>query len=239
MAIVALGEYHYHADSNCVHWHPEENQTWEDYSINSSRTLSEHSGIVGFAFDGYPIYGFVGWDENESIKEMTSSYKLKNGSNGYNGIDDYEYISGLGDLDSCNGQFGPTPEYPNGTYHYHTTWENGEGGIGFPYFINCYRGEVPNESGGDGGDDSDPCAGHGETWGPGIGPPPEGCDDPQMDAETGLLTGYYSKIPPIAGILMIISGIVIISRFKLAAFSEGVPNLADTIDVCHRDPVLA
>ena len=60
-----------------------------------------------------------------------------------------------------------------------------------------------------------------------------------MDAETGLLTGYYSEIPPIAGILMIISGIVIISRFKLAAFSEGVPNLADTIDVCHRDPVLA
>ena len=233
------GEYHYHADSNCVHWHPEENQTWEDYSINSSRTLSEHSGIVGFAFDGYPIYGFVGWDENGGIKEMTSSYKLKEGSNGYNGIDDYEYISGLGDLDSCNGQFGPTPEYPNGTYHYHTTWENGEGGIGFPYFINCYRGEVPNESGDDGGDDSDPCAGHGETWGPGIGPPPEGCDGPQMDAETGLLTGYYSKIPPIAGILMIISGIVIISRFKLAAFSEGVPNLADTIDVCHRDPVLA
>jgi uncharacterized membrane protein SirB2 len=53
------------------------------------------------------------------------------------------------------------------------------------------------------------------------------------------LTGYYSKIPPIAGILMIISGIVIISRFKLAAFSEGVPNLADTVDVCHRDQVLA
>ena len=26
-----------------------------------------------------------------------------------------------GDLDICNGIFSPTPEYPNGVYHYHTT----------------------------------------------------------------------------------------------------------------------
>jgi len=181
------GEYHYHADGNCMHWHKETSQTWADYTINSSRSVTEHSPIVGFAFDGYPIYGFVGWDENGSVKEMKSSYRLKEGANGYNGIDDYEYVQGMGDLDSCNGKFGETPEFPNGTYHYHTTWENGEGGIGFPYFINCYRGQLP--SSGEGEDD--PCAGHGETWGPGIGPPPEECDPGpppgQMDSSEGLL----------------------------------------------------
>ena len=161
------GEYHYHADGNCMHWHPEENQDWLDYNLESSRSVSEHSPIVGFALDGYPIYGFVGWDNEGQVAEMTSSYRLKDGETGYNGIDDYEYIAGLGDLDACNGHWGHTPDFPNGTYHYHTTWENGEGGIGFPYFLLCYRGVVD--------DSADPCAGHGETWGPGIGPPPEGC----------------------------------------------------------------
>jgi hypothetical protein len=232
------GEYHYHADSNCVHWHPESNQTWEDYSITSSRGISEHSEIVGFAFDGYPIYGFVGWDENGVVKEMFSSYKLKEGANGYNGIDDYEYIAGLGDLDSCNGQFGTTPDYPNGTYHYHTTWENGEGGIGFPYFINCYRGELLTEN--SDGDEDDPCAGHGETWGPGIGPPPDGCDPgpPTMEVEPGMW--YEGKMPPISGIIIfMIMCIAYISRFRLKAFSEGVPSLADTVDVCRQDPISA
>ena len=45
--------------------------------------------------------------------------------------------------------------------------------MGFPYFLICYHGEVSD--GGDGEDGSDPCAGYGETWGPGIGPPPDGC----------------------------------------------------------------
>jgi hypothetical protein len=236
------GEYHYHADGNCVHWQEEGSQTWEDYSVNSSRSISEHSPIVGFAFDGYPIYGFVGWDDNGEVKEMTSSYKLKEGENGYNGIDDYEYVSGLGDLDSCNGQFGVTPDYPNGTYHYHTTWENGDGDIGFPYFINCYRGEITtgNDSGNDG---DDPCAGQGETWGPGIGPPPEDCDagpPPTMEAESEPVAWYNDKIPPIGemAIFMII-GVAFISRFRLKAFSEGVPSLVDTIDVYHQDPILA
>ena len=57
--------------------------------------------------------------------------------------------------------------------------QNGDGDMGFPYFLICYHGEADMTSdagtgqGGGGGDN--PCAGHGETWGPGIGPPPEGC----------------------------------------------------------------
>lgn len=197
------GAYHYHADANCAHWHPDEenNQTWRDYSIDSSRTLSRHSGIVGFAFDGYPIYGFVGWDEEGNISEMKSSYRLKDGETGYNGIVDYEYVQGLGDLDSCNGHFGATPDHPDGIYHYHSTWENGEGGIGFPYFINCYRGEVSiDDARGDnnGGGDDD-CSGYGETWGPGIGPPPAGCGGGGQGGQNGQSSEISGTIGDIIG----------------------------------------
>jgi len=103
---------------------------------------------------------------------MKSSYKLKEGETGYNGIDDYVYVEGLGHLDVCNGHFGPTPEFPDGIYHYHSTMMNGEGDMGFPYFLLCYHGETFLDEGGNGAD----CSGFGETWGPGIGPPPEGCE---------------------------------------------------------------
>jgi len=197
------GEFHYHADGNCMHWHPEGEQTWLNYSMESSRTVTEHSPIVGFALDGYPIYGFVGWGDDGEVVEMTSSYRLKDGETGYNGIDDYEYVAGMGDLDACNGQWGPTPDYPEGIYHYHSTWYNGEGGIGFPYFILCYQGVV------EGGDD--PCAGFGETWGPGIGPPPEGCEggpggggqggggQGQSTSTSSLIAIPKDRPPPISG----------------------------------------
>jgi hypothetical protein len=44
--------------------------------------------------------------------------------------------------------------------------------MGFPYFLLCYHGETFLDEGGNGVD----CSGFGETWGPGIGPPPEGCE---------------------------------------------------------------
>jgi len=50
---------------------------------------------------------------------------------------------------------------------------NGEGDMGFPYFLLCYHGETFLDEGGGGGVD---CSGFGETWGPGIGPPPPGCE---------------------------------------------------------------
>ncbi len=205
------GMYHYHADANCVHWHVDESagETWLDYSIISSRSGSEHSAIVGFAFDGYPIYGFVGWDENGETKEMTSSYRLKEGETGYNGIEDYEYLAGIGDLDACNGIFSPTPDFPNGTYHYVSTFVNGEGDIGFPYFLLCYRGEVElgnTDDGGGGGDDPD-CSGHGETWGPGIGPPPPGCGGggggQGQSSENGIASIPWFKAPPDSGAILL------------------------------------
>ena len=40
------------------------------------------------------------------------------------------------DLDECGGHFGPTPEFPDGIYHYHLTADEA------PYSIDCYHGEI-------------------------------------------------------------------------------------------------
>ena len=170
------GTFHYHADANCLHWHPDEGETIMDYDISTPAAVAQntangsHSAVIGVAMDGYPIYGFWGYDDDMNIVEMKSSYRLKEGETGYNGIDDYVYVNGLGHLDVCNGHFGPTPDFPEGIYHYHSAMTNGEGGMGFPYFLLCYHGEtfLDQSTGPD-------CSGHGVTWGPGIGPPPEGC----------------------------------------------------------------
>ena len=180
------GTYHYHADSNCMHWHPEAGENIkDDYDMSTPQAVAQntydgnHSQVIGVAYDGYPIYGFWGYDDDLNIVEMKSSYELKDGETGYNGIDDYQYTEGLGHLDVCNGHFGPTPEFPLGIYHYHSTMQNSAGDMGFPYFLICYHGEADQSSSGgngngNGGEGAD-CSGHGETWGPGIGPPPEGC----------------------------------------------------------------
>ena len=173
------GTFHYHADANCLHWHPEEGETMLDYDISTPTAVAQntangsHSAVIGVSMDGYPIYGLWGYDDQMNIVEMKSSYKLKEGETGYNGIDDYVYVQALGHLDVCNGHFGPTPEFPDGIYHYHSTMMNGEGEMGFPYFLLCYHGETFLDEGGNGVD----CSGFGETWGPGIGPPPAGCEN--------------------------------------------------------------
>ena len=179
------GTYHYHADANCMHWHPDEGESIEDdYDESTIQAVAQntydgnHSNVIGVAFDGYPIYGFWGYDEQMNVVEMKSSYELKDGETGYNGIDDYKYTEGLGHLDRCNGHFGPTPDFPQGIYHYHTTMQNGDGEMGFPYFLICYHGEADMTSdtgGGQGGGGGGDCDGYGETWGSGIVPPPAGC----------------------------------------------------------------
>ena len=152
------GGYHYHFDGNCMHWHDETNEDSEyEFSKVDNGT---HSPIIGFAFDGYPIYGSYGHVDG-NVTLMRSNYILKENSGmGYNGIDDYEYSpDNGGHLDACNGRFSPTPEFPDGIYHYYSTMpvmgDNPNANNAFPYFINCYRGisETSNEDGGalDGG----------------------------------------------------------------------------------------
>lgn len=137
------GEYHYHYDSNCMHWH-EGSQDITGYTLDIASSIV--SKVIGFAFDGFPIYSTYEQNQSGDDIEVTSSYRLKSGESGYGGIDDYDYVENFGDLDECNGHFGATPEMPEGTYHYHSTLTNGEGYLGFPYFPLCYKGHVNEDN---------------------------------------------------------------------------------------------
>ena len=159
------GGVHYHWDANCLYWQPEVGETMADYDYTKLDSTT-HSPIIAWAYDGYPIYGMYGWDNSGNVVATESSYGIERtqegGDQGYNGIDDWNYVDGMGDLDECNGRFGPTPEYPEGIYHYVSTPISGstqivtdtDGNsvpmIGFPYFLLCYHGlaDVPAGGGG-------------------------------------------------------------------------------------------
>ncbi len=94
----------------------------------------EHSPLVGWAADGYPVYALYGCDGKNAKKVIkhTSSYRLKKGTRPappdgpggkYDGafVQDYEFAEGAGTLDECNGCFTVTPEFPQGTYAYFMT----------------------------------------------------------------------------------------------------------------------
>ena len=169
--------FHYHYDANCIYWTPDAGEDMSDYDP-SNIDGGVHSPIIGWAFDGYPIYGMYGYDDDgQSIRAITSSYAVERtqegGDQGYNGIDDWNYQAGVGDLDECNGRFGPTPEYPEGIYHYVSTPLSGSptmvtdtegaqvGMIGFPYFLLCYHGVADVDA---------------QSLGGGQGPPPRSAD---------------------------------------------------------------
>ena len=115
----------------------------------------ETSGIVGWAYDGNPIYGSFGLvNPNEDpsnpvsgTKRLQSGYsidlsKVENRPEGFeNGyfVEDYKFDSLTGDLDEHNGRFEKTEEFPDGIYAYHAITNNKNNPV-FPYFIgNSYR----------------------------------------------------------------------------------------------------
>ena len=115
-------------------------------------TKGEHSPIVGWAADGFPIYAMYGYsspdDPNSAVIELSSSYVLKSGNRPggnntpdgkYDGtfVGDYEFKKGNGHLDDCNGRFCVTPDFPNGTYAYFLTQS-------WPVIPRRFKG-IPNE----------------------------------------------------------------------------------------------
>jgi len=103
--------------------------------VNGKETSQNaHSPIIGWAYDGNPIYGPYGYSSitGGSIRSMESGYQLKSKPNRPNTtiyplglfVEDYEYV-GTGDLDVHNGRFCVTPEYPNGIYAYFCTVNSG------------------------------------------------------------------------------------------------------------------
>ena len=116
------GTYHYHGTPNALYVDGNNDQA---------------SPVLGFAADGFPIYGpYI--DDNGLIRKALPSYQLRSGDrpdgNGnpggaYDGTyrDDYEFVSGSGDLDECNGMM------VDGSYGYYITDD-------YPYILACFKG---------------------------------------------------------------------------------------------------
>jgi hypothetical protein len=143
------GEYHHHVSPKCL------------YDQTDS---THHSPLIGYSFDGYPIYGAYGYatanNASSGIKRMKSSYVLTTSTTRLNGppvnstyplgnlCEDYIYTNGAGDLDASNGRLCVTPEYPNGTYAYFMTLDASLNPT-FPYtFYGSYYGVVPTGNSG-------------------------------------------------------------------------------------------
>lgn len=110
-----------------------------------------HSPILGYAYDGNPIYGPYGFENplnsTSDIVRMESGYSLK--VSRVDGpvdapyplgtfVDDYQWTptvdTGKRRLDVNNGRFCVTPEFPNGVYAYFLTVDQ-TGTPVFPYVL--------------------------------------------------------------------------------------------------------
>ncbi|MCU0431570.1 MAG: YHYH protein [Cytophagaceae bacterium] len=127
------------------------------YVINST----QHSPLIGYAYDGFPIYGAYGYKNANGtggITRMKSSYELRNisvrthyadGSDVTDGPavsttyplghykEDYAYVDHSTEsdyLDVHNGRFCITPEYPNGIYAYFCTVDANHNSA-YPYSV--------------------------------------------------------------------------------------------------------
>ena len=115
------GTYHYHGDPIALY----------------DRTGTVVSPVIGFAADGFPIYGpFI--NDGGIIRKVRSSWLLRSGPRPvgscpggvYDGtyIDDFRYAPGSGDLDRCNGM-----TLPSGKYAYFVTDT-------YPHILGCFSG---------------------------------------------------------------------------------------------------
>ena len=147
------GVYHHHQNPRCL------------YAADSTR----HSPLLGYAFDGFPIYGAYGnknADGSGGLTRIKTSYRVRSITVrttlpdgtvlapaqygppvsatyplGYY-IEDFEYVVALGDLDEHNGRLSVTPEYPSGIYAYYATIDASEASA-YPYAIGpTYYGVV-------------------------------------------------------------------------------------------------
>jgi len=126
------------------------------YVINTSA----HSPLIGFAYDGFPVYGAYGYlnaNGTGGIVRMKSSWSLRNITTRttlYTGQtvtagppvnstyplgtfkEDYTYTAPTSSdyLDDHNGRFCVTPEYPAGTYCYFATVDANHNSA-YPYLV--------------------------------------------------------------------------------------------------------
>lgn len=146
----AMGNYHHHQNPSAFNLDLTViSDVCDIYAADGLYTIdsSVHSPLIGFAYDGFPIYGAYGYknaDGTGGIVRMKSGYELRNittrtvyadGTDVTDGPavnatyplgyfrEDYEYIDNAEPdyLDEHNGRFCVTPEYPNGIYCYFAT----------------------------------------------------------------------------------------------------------------------
>ena len=139
------------------------------YTIDDKR----HSPLLGYAYDGFPIYGAYGYaniDGSGEIVRLESGYSLRNiterthhadGTDVEDGPtttdyflgyfrEDYEFIPSNQEhyLDEHNGRFCVTPEYPDGTYAYFCTvdenWNSAYPYVVGPTFYGVYANASVN-----------------------------------------------------------------------------------------------
>ena len=159
----AMGKYHHHQNPSAF-----------DLDLNVISTICNlydadglyaldstvHSPLIGFAYDGFPVYGAYAYKNTNGtggIVRMKSSFSLRNitvRNTLYTGAsvtagpnvsttyplgtfkEDYQYIAPTASdyLDYHNGRFCVTPEYPTGTYCYFATvdanWNSA-----YPYLV--------------------------------------------------------------------------------------------------------
>lgn len=147
----AMGNYHHHQNPSAFKLDLNVISTICNlYDADGLYTIDSnaHSPLIGFAYDGYPIYGAYGYTNTNGtggVARMKSSYEAANytvRTNYPDGTDvddgpavnatypigyfreDYQYVDHSSQedyLDEHNGRFCITPEYPAGTYAYFCT----------------------------------------------------------------------------------------------------------------------
>ena len=118
------GRYHYHGNPR---------------ALFDDDPGPDGSPLIGFAADGFPIYGSYFKDETGTVRKVISGYTLKQGTRPsgsgnpggtYDGLyrSDYQFTDS-GDLDECNGMT------VDGSYRYYVT-------DSFPWIVACLWGQA-------------------------------------------------------------------------------------------------
>ncbi len=150
-SIASNWKFDFGTDENNAHVQPGGLYHYHGMPTNLITKLNSASGtsmtLVGWAADGFPIYANYGYttatSASSALKEMKGSYRVKTTPDSGRPAtslfamghfqQDWEYVSGLGDLDECNGRTGVTPEFPSGIYHYYITKT-------YPFIQRCVKG---------------------------------------------------------------------------------------------------
>ena len=140
----------------------------KDLEIQNGQEVdnTSHSSIIGWSYDGYPIYGPYAYSTTSggSITQMKSGYSLSLKPNRPPTsafpeeffVEDFEWRESTDEsvLDENNGRFCVTPDFPNGTYAYFATFDRSSSTDGafknfkkpsFPYLIGKNFQSSPDE----------------------------------------------------------------------------------------------